>query len=103
VKVKNLHSPEWVDDGGRKEEFGRKGGRKEILGRLSGRKEFLTPQHQAVYEAIAFNPKTKVTELMDNIGISERTAYRIISDLKDADLIERQGGRKQGQWLVKLL
>jgi len=56
--------------------------------------------HRNVYNAIRYNHKIRYTELMDNLGLSRMTIYRIITDLKEYGFIKRIGGDRHGTWVI---
>jgi len=56
--------------------------------------------HMNVYNAIKYDRKIKYTELMNNLGLSRMTIYRIIADLKEYGFIKRTGGDKRGIWII---
>ena len=46
------------------------------------------------------NPKITVTEIIEKTNIPRRTINRIITSLKEKELIERSGANKGGYWKV---
>ena len=50
---------------------------------------------------IGKNPKMTARELSERIGITERNIKNNIKTLKDTGLLEREGSRKYGRWIVK--
>lgn len=49
---------------------------------------------------LSSNPHITVRELASKIGVTERQAYRKISLLVTKGLIRREGGKKNGVWVV---
>ena len=47
------------------------------------------------------NPEVTAKILSEKIGINERNTKNNIKKLKDMGIIERQGARKYGRWVVK--
>jgi len=70
-----------------------------VNGTVNGTVE-LDLNHMNVYNAIKYDRKIKYTELMDNLGLSRMTIYRIIADLKEYGFIKRAGGDKRGTWII---
>ena len=46
------------------------------------------------------NPRIKITEIAQEVGVTRRTIERQLSRLKELGLIKRNGGRKDGVWNV---
>ena len=61
-----------------------------------------TTQHGAiveeVYKAIKQNRKAKYSWLQDNLGVSEATIKRAISDLKELRYINKEHSKIKGEW-----
>ena len=53
-----------------------------------------------VFQAIQFNPELTIPEIAEITHYTRRTVERSLSRLKDANLIVRVGGRKEGKWKV---
>ena len=53
-----------------------------------------------VLQVLAEKPKIKQPKLAVKIGVSARTISRIISNLRDSDVIRRVGSDKSGHWEV---
>ena len=51
-----------------------------------------------VYEAIRLNRTAKYSWLADNLGVSEATIKRAISDLKDLRYIDPEHSKIKGEW-----
>ena len=47
------------------------------------------------------NPVVTVSELAEKVGIAYRTVERNSKFLKDNGIIEREGTKNKGKWLVK--
>lgn len=62
----------------------------EMSGKMSGK----------IVELIVQNKKVTVPEISKEIGVTERTIYRQISDLKEKNIIRRVGPDKGGYWEV---
>lgn len=51
-----------------------------------------------VFNALNLNPKAKYSWLVDNLGVSERTILRAISDLKTLGYINAEHSKVKGVW-----
>ena len=47
------------------------------------------------------NPSITSNELSEQVGITERNIKANIKTLKDAGMLEREGARKNGRWVIK--
>ncbi len=56
---------------------------------------------QKLLELIADNPEITATTVAKKLGLGQRQVERLFSQLKDKDLIERVGARKNGYWKIK--
>ena len=54
-----------------------------------------------VYKSVKNNPNITVRQLSEETGISIRTIQRILSKLKESEIITRVGSDKTGYWKVK--
>lgn len=61
----------------------------------------LNKNETSIFELIKNNPKITREQIIDKLGISDRTASRIIKKLQEMELIERIGVRKTGYWQIK--
>lgn len=50
--------------------------------------------------AITENPYITMDTLVENLGFSKSTVYRILKDLKAEGFIKREGSTKKGRWVV---
>jgi predicted HTH transcriptional regulator len=48
------------------------------------------------------NPVITTQAVADALGVSRRTVDNHISQLKKAGLLEREGAKKNGRWIVKI-
>lgn len=60
--------------------------------------KFPTPIVEEVYKAIKLNRKAKYSWLQDNLGVSETTIKRAISDLKELGFINKEHSKIKGEW-----
>ena len=60
----------------------------------------LGKNHKDVFEAIKYNKRINYTQLMDNLGLSKSSIYRILSDLKVLGYIGRNGKARNGEWII---
>lgn len=60
----------------------------------------LSESELAVFEEIEKNPFVKTEELAGLVGLSIPTVNRAIKALRDKNLINREGSKKTGHWIV---
>ena len=60
--------------------------------------KFPTPIVEEIYKAIKQNRKAKYSWLQDNLGVSEATIKRAISDLKELGFINKEHSKIKGEW-----
>ena len=60
--------------------------------------KFPAPIVEEVYKAIKLNRKAKYSWLQDNLGVSEATIKRAISDLKELGYINKEHSKVKGEW-----
>ena len=48
------------------------------------------------------NPNVTTTEMAKQLGIDRRNVQEHIKKLQDIGLLRREGGRKNGKWIVRL-
>ena len=60
--------------------------------------KFPAPIVEEVYKAIKLNRKAKYSWLQDNLGVSEATIKRAISDLKELGYISKEHSKVKGEW-----
>ena len=56
---------------------------------------------QKIISVLNENPHITTLQMAEQIGVSDKTVKRALSELKDAGLIERVGSNKTGHWIVK--
>lgn len=56
----------------------------------------------ALLKYLEKNPAAKQTEIAQHIGKSERTVKRMTPSLIDRGLLERENGKRNGNWVVKI-
>ena len=59
------------------------------------------PIVEEVYKAIKLNRKAKYSWLQDNLGVSEATIKRAISDLKELGYINKEHSKIKGEWQMQ--
>lgn len=62
--------------------------------------EKLGKSERLILEAVSDNPEITISELSERIGIGTTAIENNIKKLKEKGLLERKGGRKEGQWKV---
>jgi ATP-dependent DNA helicase RecG len=53
-----------------------------------------------ILELIQANPKITIPEMAQNLSVTSRTIDRILSKLVEEKIIEREGSRKEGEWII---
>ena len=76
---------------------GKKDGKKD--GRKDGRKE-LNDRQLIIYNLIKENGQITIPELARKTKFSDRSVYRDLDSLRQKGVIDREGGRKQGHWVI---
>lgn len=73
-----------------------------LQGEMSGknvRKE-LTERQRLIMELVARDTQMTVNVMSEKLGVNEKTIRRDLAALKAASLLTREGGRKQGAWII---
>ena len=65
----------------------------------SSRWHFLT-NHSQVLLCIEHNPDTRLREIADLVGVTERAAQRIVKDLVDAGYVRRERVGRRNRYVV---
>lgn len=60
--------------------------------------KFPAPIVKEVYKVLKLNRKAKYSWLQDNLGVSEATIKRAISDLKELGYINKEHSKIKGEW-----
>ena len=55
---------------------------------------------QAIVGVIRSNPSVTVDEIADKLDVNEKTIRRDIKELRDNDIIQREGGNYGGRWVI---
>lgn len=66
-----------------------------------GTKE-ITERQRKIIESVIQNDTITTSVLTQKIGISQRTLMRELSSLQEKGILFREGGRKNGRWIIKL-
>jgi ATP-dependent DNA helicase RecG len=83
------------------ETFGLTSGKlRESFGKVSGKS---LPKEILTLELISLYPEITAAQIGDILGVSERSVQTYYKKLKEAAIIEREGGRKEGEWIIKEL
>jgi predicted transcriptional regulator len=56
--------------------------------------------HTQVLLCIARNPRVRLRDVADHVGITERAAQRILADLIDAGFVERERNGRRNQYSI---
>jgi len=78
---------------------GTKGGTKEKSGIKGGIKE-LTDRQKTILDLIKKDDTTTTTSLAQMANLPRRTLMRDIAQLQDWGILSREGGRKEGHWVI---
>jgi ATP-dependent DNA helicase RecG len=73
---------------------------RESFGKASGKS---LPKEILTLELITLYPEITAAQIGDILGVSERSVQTYYKKLKEAAIIEREGGRKEGEWIIKEL
>lgn len=65
-------------------------------------KQNSSPKETRIIELMRRNPKIKLSEIADELGVSLRTAKSLVAALKDEGRIKRINGKRYGEWEEKL-
>ncbi|MCQ2291406.1 MAG: DeoR family transcriptional regulator [Muribaculaceae bacterium] len=61
----------------------------------------ITERQSLIIHHIKKNVRIKIKDLSEILSVNERTIRRDLNILQEQGFVIRQGGRKQGQWVVK--
>ncbi len=104
-RKQNVLDPEWDMSGGfvmvtfrrstqiNTQNVGKKDGKKD------GKKE-LGDRQLIIYNLIKENDQITIPELARKTKSSDRSVYRDLDSLRQKGVIAREGGRKQGRWVI---
>lgn len=68
---------------------------------VKGGKE-LNKSQKMILELLKENPNFKLEDLVVPVGISKRAIEKNVKVLREGGYLEREGGRKEGSWIVKI-
>ena len=60
----------------------------------------LSDRQRIILKMISDNPDVTIGEMSQKIDVATRTIIRDISSLVDSGLLKREGGRKEGRWVI---
>ncbi len=60
----------------------------------------LSERQKVILELVAANSLVTTTEMSQKTGVALRTIMRDIDDLQEKGVIKRNGGRKDGEWVI---
>ncbi len=55
---------------------------------------------QAIVGLIRSNPSMKIDEIAEKLGVNEKTIRRDLKELRDNNIIIREGGNYGGRWVI---
>ncbi len=73
----------------------------EIKNGIKGNVEKISERQRIIIENIIQNGTITTSVLTQKIGISQRTLMRELSSLQEKGILFREGGRKNGKWIIK--
>ncbi|MBR5957191.1 MAG: HTH domain-containing protein [Salinivirgaceae bacterium] len=76
---------------------GTKDGTKDVVKNVTKQ---LSERQRIILDLIVENPAITTEEMSQKTGVTSRTIMRDISSLMDMGLLKRQGGRKDGRWIL---
>lgn len=71
-----------------------------VKGGVKGGVKELTEVQEVIVKKMLFDPYITTSELAQKTGIKFRTLQRYVSQLQAAGIIIREGGRKEGKWVI---
>lgn len=57
-------------------------------------------EEQKIIDLIIDNPNITQNELAKALNVTERTIKRRMKTMQDKDLIKRENGKRNGQWVI---
>ena len=72
-----------------------------LNGSINGSIKTLSDNKSRILDSIQKDPTVTRKIISENLGISLRTVDRAISELVANSIIERQGSKKSGIWIIK--
>ena len=73
---------------------------KEVLDQIDNRNVGLNKTEKKVIEFLIRNPAYTSAELAEKIGVTKRTIERTFKTLREKEMIERIGSKRDGDWIV---
>ena len=73
----------------------------EKSGGLNGGLKSLSENELKVLNCIRYEPSITIKQISEKVKVSLRTTERIVSELAQRNIIERQGSKKTGEWVIK--
>ena len=61
-----------------------------------------TERKSAILQRMQANPTVTQVMLMEEFGLTRKQVQKIIKDLREEGLVERQGSNRSGKWIVKI-
>lgn len=76
-------------------------GLRTVKSSVKGGKE-LNKSQKKILEILKENPKFTLEDLVEPVRISKRAIEKNVKALRENGYLERDGGRKEGTWIVKI-
>lgn len=72
----------------------------DVKGGVKGGAKELTDIQNIILEEMTSDPSVTTSELAQKTGVKFRTLQRYISQLQSKGIVSREGGRKEGHWVI---
>ncbi|WP_051508795.1 HTH domain-containing protein [Xylanibacter oryzae] len=60
----------------------------------------ISDRQRIILELLQDSPTLSATELSQKTGMTSRTIQRDLADLQEKGILSREGGRKEGRWIM---
>ena len=60
----------------------------------------LSERQKVILSLIQKNDTITIDEMIQNTNVSSITIKRVLSELQELNILKREGGRKQGRWII---
>ena len=77
------------------------GGKTNTDGKTEEKQAVRTGTEAKILDLVSEKPTITIPELAEKIGLSDSGVRYAIAQLRKKNLLEREGSRKQGKWIVR--
>ena len=63
----------------------------------------LTDRQRVIIDNVLKDANVTIAQLAENLDVDERTIRRDITTLQKSGILHREGGRKDGQWVISII